>query len=104
MNEDRDKASGLRHCVACGGLTRGRRRTCWPTSWTESRSSDAWWCFDPRGAEPRPRRVSDLQNRIKGLSEGEYAAAKQDVDRLRKELGQPPLPPLQATIEEKSAE
>ena len=49
-------------------------------------------------------RVNELQSKIKGLSEGEYAAAKQDVDRLRKELGQPPLPSLQATIEEKSAQ
>lgn len=52
----------------------------------------------------RFRRVDDLQNKIKALSEGEYALAKQDVDRLRKELGQPPLPSLQATIEEKSAQ
>ena len=49
-------------------------------------------------------RVGELQTRIKTLSEGEYAAAKHDVDRLRKELGQPPLPSLQATIEERSAQ
>ena len=49
-------------------------------------------------------RVDELQSKIKGLSEGEYAVAKQDVDRLRKELGQPPLPSLQATIEDKSAQ
>jgi hypothetical protein len=51
-----------------------------------------------------PYRVGELQGKIKALSEGEYAVAKQDVDRLRKELGQPPLPSLQATIEEKSAQ
>ncbi|KIP07817.1 hypothetical protein PHLGIDRAFT_105176 [Phlebiopsis gigantea 11061_1 CR5-6] len=55
-------------------------------------------------ADKLDREVSELQSRIKGLSEGEYAAAKLDVDRLRKELGQQPLPPLQEMIEEKSAE
>ena len=48
--------------------------------------------------------MGELQTRIKTLSEGEYAVAKQDVDRLRGELGQPPTPSLQATIEEKSAQ
>ena len=51
-----------------------------------------------------PDRVNDLQHKIKTISEGEYAVAKQDVDRLRQELGQPPLPSLQTTLEEKSAE
>ncbi|KAI0636491.1 hypothetical protein C8Q77DRAFT_1051054 [Trametes polyzona] len=50
------------------------------------------------------KEISDLQYKIKTISEGEYLAAKQDVDRLRQELGQPPLPSLQSTIEEKSAE
>ena len=30
--------------------------------------------------------------------------SKQEVDRLRQELGQPPLPSLQATLEEKSSQ
>jgi len=55
-------------------------------------------------ADKLTREVNDLQNKIKGLSEGDYASAKHDVDRLRKELGQPPLPSLQATIEEKSTQ
>lgn len=49
-------------------------------------------------------RVNDLQTKIKTLSDGEYASAKADVDRLRVELGHPPLPSLQATIEEKAAQ
>lgn len=49
-------------------------------------------------------RVNELQYKIKNISDGEYAVAKQDVDRLRQELGQPPLPSLQSTLEEKSAE
>ncbi|KAG5642927.1 hypothetical protein DXG03_001878 [Asterophora parasitica] len=36
------------------------------------------------------------------LTEGEYATAKNDVDRLRRELGQPPLPSLQSTLDEKA--
>ncbi|EKM54986.1 uncharacterized protein PHACADRAFT_255252 [Phanerochaete carnosa HHB-10118-sp] len=55
-------------------------------------------------ADKLTREVNELQSKIKGLSEGEYAAAKLDVDRLRKELGQSPLPSLQATIEEKSVQ
>ncbi|KAI0351549.1 hypothetical protein OH77DRAFT_1487270 [Trametes cingulata] len=50
------------------------------------------------------KEVNELQHKIKSISEGEYAVAKQDVDRLRQELGQPPLPSLQTTLEEKSAE
>ncbi|KAJ7087561.1 hypothetical protein B0H15DRAFT_842437 [Mycena belliarum] len=44
-----------------------------------------------------------LQNKIGALSAGEYAAAKADVDRLRAELGQPPLPGLQETLDGKGA-
>ncbi|KAI0771063.1 hypothetical protein BD413DRAFT_73723 [Trametes elegans] len=50
------------------------------------------------------KEVGELQHKIKTISEGEYAVAKQDVDRLRQELGQGPLPSLQTTLEEKSAE
>ncbi|KAF8646936.1 hypothetical protein AX16_007028 [Volvariella volvacea WC 439] len=46
----------------------------------------------------------ELQAKIDQLTEGEYATAKRDVDRLRQELGQPPLPSLQATLEEKTAQ
>jgi hypothetical protein len=47
-------------------------------------------------------RCSELRARIQQITDGEYASAKRDVDGLRAELGQPPLPSLQATLEEKS--
>ncbi|KAH7914033.1 hypothetical protein BJ138DRAFT_1144766 [Hygrophoropsis aurantiaca] len=50
------------------------------------------------------RECAELRQKIAALQEGEYAVAKQDVDRLRQELGQPPLPPLQTTIEEKNSQ
>ncbi|PPQ72427.1 hypothetical protein CVT26_003790 [Gymnopilus dilepis] len=46
----------------------------------------------------------ETRNKIAQLTENEYAIAKRDVDRLRAELGQPPLPSLQSTLEEKSAQ
>ncbi|KAJ7481016.1 hypothetical protein B0H11DRAFT_1724647 [Mycena galericulata] len=49
------------------------------------------------------RECAALQAKISTLSEGEYAVAKADVDRLRAELGQPPLPGLQAMMEGKGA-
>ncbi|RDX49830.1 hypothetical protein OH76DRAFT_1403431 [Lentinus brumalis] len=50
------------------------------------------------------RDVKDLRQKIKAITDSEYTVAKQEVDRLRQELGQPPLPSLQTTLEEKSAE
>jgi hypothetical protein len=47
-------------------------------------------------------RCADLRARIQQITDGEYANAKRDVDALRAELGQPPVPGLQATLEEKS--
>ena len=47
-------------------------------------------------------RCAELRARIQQITDGEYATAKRDVDTLRAELGQPPLPGLQATLEEKS--
>ncbi|KAJ7137966.1 hypothetical protein C8R44DRAFT_766592 [Mycena epipterygia] len=49
------------------------------------------------------RERTALQSKIATLSDGEYAAAKADVDRLRHELGQPALPSLQETLEGKGA-
>ena len=46
----------------------------------------------------------NLRLQINALTEGEYAVAKRDVDRLRVELGQQPLPSLQSTLDEKSAQ
>lgn len=43
-----------------------------------------------------------LKSQIQTLQEGEYAAAKRDVDKLRLELGQPPIPSLQSTLDERS--
>ncbi|KAH9950324.1 hypothetical protein B0H21DRAFT_567733 [Amylocystis lapponica] len=50
------------------------------------------------------RECAELTQKIQAIQDGDYAAAKQDVDRLRQELGQPPLPSLQTTLEEKSAQ
>lgn len=47
-------------------------------------------------------RCAELRARIQQITDGEYATAKRDVDALRAELGQPPLPSLQTTLEEKS--
>ncbi|KAH9928455.1 uncharacterized protein BXZ73DRAFT_48421 [Epithele typhae] len=50
------------------------------------------------------KEVKDLQAKIKTITDGEYSTAKVEVDRLRQELGQPALPSLQSTLEEKSQE
>ncbi|KXN91449.1 hypothetical protein AN958_00711 [Leucoagaricus sp. SymC.cos] len=47
---------------------------------------------------------NDLRTKIAQLTDGEYAVAKRDVDRLRRELGQPSLPSLQETLEEKTTQ
>lgn len=52
---------------------------------------------------PLPR-CGDLRLKITSLTEGEYAVAKKDVDRLRLELGQPPIPSLQSTLDERSSQ
>ena len=39
---------------------------------------------------------------MEAIEHGEYAIAKRECDLLRTELGQPPLPSLQALLEEKS--
>ncbi|KAF7341093.1 hypothetical protein MVEN_01843500 [Mycena venus] len=49
------------------------------------------------------RERTQLRAKIAQLSEGEYKAAKADVDRLRADLGQPPLPTLQETLDGKGA-
>ncbi|KAF8912245.1 hypothetical protein CPB84DRAFT_1722685 [Gymnopilus junonius] len=46
----------------------------------------------------------ETRNKIAQLTETDYAIAKRDVDRLRAELGQPPMPSLQSTLEEKTAQ
>ncbi|KAH0827114.1 hypothetical protein J3R83DRAFT_4802 [Lanmaoa asiatica] len=50
------------------------------------------------------RECAELRQQIASLQDGEYAAAKTEVDRLRQELGQPPLPPLQTTLDEKTSQ
>ena len=47
-------------------------------------------------------RCQDTRAKIAQLTDGDYAIAKADVDRLRQELGQPPLPSLQSTLDEKT--
>ncbi|KAF9473002.1 hypothetical protein BDN70DRAFT_886312 [Pholiota conissans] len=46
----------------------------------------------------------ETRAKITQLTENDYAVAKADVDRLRQELGQPPLPSLQSTLEEKTSQ
>ncbi|KAF5368785.1 hypothetical protein D9615_010394 [Tricholomella constricta] len=48
------------------------------------------------------RECHEIRTKMNQLTEGEYAVAKNDVDRLRQELGQPPLPSLQSTLDEKA--
>ncbi|KAF8136663.1 hypothetical protein EV363DRAFT_1320164 [Boletus edulis] len=50
------------------------------------------------------RECAELRQHVAVLQDGEYAAAKSEVDRLRQELGQAPLPPLQATLDEKTSQ
>ncbi|KIM86318.1 hypothetical protein PILCRDRAFT_65167 [Piloderma croceum F 1598] len=50
------------------------------------------------------KECGELRATITTITDGEYAIAKQDVDRLRLELGQPPLPSLQSTLDEKSSQ
>ncbi|KAJ7580716.1 hypothetical protein C8J56DRAFT_960693 [Mycena floridula] len=47
---------------------------------------------------------SQLRRTVQDVQEGEYAAAKRDVDKLRRELGQPALPSLQNTLDEKNTQ
>lgn len=49
-------------------------------------------------------RCADLRQQIQTLQDGEYTVAKRDVDRLRAELGQPALPPLQTKLDEKTSQ
>jgi hypothetical protein len=48
------------------------------------------------------KECGDLQKQIQNITDGDYATAKRDVDKLRQELGQPPLPSLQQILEERS--
>jgi len=48
------------------------------------------------------KECQDARAKIAQLTDGDYAIAKADVDRLRQELGQPPLPSLQSTLDEKT--
>jgi hypothetical protein len=45
----------------------------------------------------------EIKKEISLITDGEYAAAKQRVDELRQELGQPPLPALQTIMDERAA-
>ncbi|TFK72731.1 hypothetical protein BDN72DRAFT_792029 [Pluteus cervinus] len=46
----------------------------------------------------------ELETKITTLTEGEYAVAKRDVDRLRQELGHPPVQTLQNALDEKASQ
>ena len=49
-------------------------------------------------------RCTDTRAKIEQLTNGDYAIAKGDVDRLRAELGQPPMPSLQETLDERRSQ
>ncbi|KAF8496319.1 hypothetical protein JB92DRAFT_2796061, partial [Gautieria morchelliformis] len=49
------------------------------------------------------KECEDLRSKIKGITDGEYMISKCEVDKLRRELGQEPLPSLQNMLDEKSA-
>ncbi|KAG8796760.1 hypothetical protein FRC12_000010 [Ceratobasidium sp. 428] len=49
------------------------------------------------------KEINEFKSQIKTITEGEYGAAKTEVDTIRSELGMPALPSLQDTLEEKSA-
>ena len=49
-------------------------------------------------------RCPTLRQQIAAQTEGEYANAKREVDAIRAELGQAPLPTLQNTIDEKTSQ
>ncbi|KAJ8483096.1 hypothetical protein ONZ45_g14719 [Pleurotus djamor] len=50
------------------------------------------------------KECNDIRQKIANITEGEYSVVKRDVDRLRDELGQPSVPPLQAILDEKSSQ
>ncbi|EUC57739.1 zinc finger protein [Rhizoctonia solani AG-3 Rhs1AP] len=60
-------------------------------------------CQCPGFESALQREVSEFKNKIKCITEGEYGDAKQEVEKIRKELGMLPLPSLQVTLEEKGA-
>jgi hypothetical protein len=45
------------------------------------------------------KEINEFKTKIQAITEGEYKAAKKEVDLIRKDLGMPPLPSLQATLE-----
>ncbi|KAG8721490.1 hypothetical protein FRC08_012623 [Ceratobasidium sp. 394] len=49
------------------------------------------------------KEINEFKSQIKTITEGEYGTAKKEADTIRCELGMPPLPSLQDTLEEKSA-
>ncbi|KAF9532815.1 hypothetical protein CPB83DRAFT_758687 [Crepidotus variabilis] len=50
------------------------------------------------------KECNDTRSKIEQLTNGDYAVAKTDVDKLRAELGQPPMPSLQETLEERKSQ
>jgi len=49
------------------------------------------------------KECNELRAKIRSVSDGDYSAAKHQVDSLRAELGMPPMPSLQQAMAEKSA-
>lgn len=77
-----------------------RRLILWNPPWIKSQSGSIdiglWLIYSSR--------CKDTRAKIAQLTETDYAVAKADVDRLREELGQPALPSLQSTLDEKTSQ
>ena len=77
-----------------------RRLTLWSRPWRKSQSRS----IDIELLLTDSFRCKDTRAKIAQLTETDYAVAKADVDRLREELGQPALPSLQSTLDEKTSQ
>jgi hypothetical protein len=76
------------------------RLTLWNPPWIKSQSGS----IDIELSLIYSSRCKDTRAKIAQLTETDYAVAKADVDRLREELGQPALPSLQSTLDEKTSQ
>ena len=99
VNEDRDKV-GIQPLIGDDAYLCSRL-TCW-----RRRSTRSELCPQGQTAVSTNEghgRCDDLRSKIQTITDGEYSNSKREVDKLRQELGQEPLPSLQNMLDEKSA-